>query len=74
MKKCPQWASNPVPSTCELNALTVGLRDLISIVHIKDGRILPKFAIKIYLCHIIDVLEYFVGCNILLTLYIQQLS
>ena len=37
---CLQWDSNPVPPTYEANALTIALRDLISIELLKVYRLL----------------------------------
>ena len=38
-----------VPSAYEANALTIELRDMISIEHLKIDRVLPECAIQIYL-------------------------
>ena len=70
----PQWDSNPVTSAYEANALTIVLRDLMSIEHLQVDRILHECVIKIYLYHVGDVVKCFVVYNILLTLCSQQTS
>ena len=47
--------SNPVPSTYEVNSLSFALLDLKSIEHLKVDRLLPEFAIQIYLYLVLDV-------------------
>ena len=46
---CPQWVSNPGPSASEAKSLSVVLLVEISIEYINVDRVLPEFAIKIYL-------------------------
>ena len=52
----------------EANALTIALRDLISIEHLKVDRFFPEGAIKLCL-YVVDVVKRFVVYYILLTLY-----
>ena len=54
---CPQWDSNMFPSAYEATALTIALRDLISIEHLKVYRISPECAIKTYHNHVVDVVK-----------------
>ena len=56
---CPKGDLNPIPSAYEANALTIALLDLISFEHLKVDRVLPECAIKIYLCHMVDVVKIF---------------
>ena len=59
-KFCPQWNLNPVPSANEANALTIALLDLLSIENAKVYRVLPEFAIKMYLYRVVNVVKCFV--------------
>ena len=55
---CPQLGSNLVPSIYETNSQIIALLDLIFIKHLKVDRVLPEFAIKINMSHVVDVIFF----------------
>ena len=54
------WDLNTVPAAYKAKSLSVALLEQILIGHLNFDRVLPEFAIQIYLHYVVDVAKEFI--------------